>query len=172
MNSHRRSNSPTKLLVSLLLILSHLSACASGANHPADEALLSNFRSHRADFERLLQMFLADKGLGRVAPDFTRPDAPQSVGVAPERISEYRNLFKKLGLTAGIEGYEEKDHVWFHASTYGLAVTGSSKGYAHLKQRPALVVGSLDSYRHRDSRSFVVFRHIEGDWYLYFDYED
>lgn len=117
-------------------------------------------------------MFLEDKGLGRVAYDFTRPERPEEVGVTRERLADYRKLFGNLGLTAGVEGYDEKDMVWFHVSTYGLSVTGSSKGYAYLRERPKLVVDNLDTYWSRDGKSFTAFRHIEGDWYLYFDYED
>ena len=117
-------------------------------------------------------MFLADKGLGRVAYDFTRPENPQTVGITRERLKVYRGLFDELDLSAGIEGYEEKDVVWFHASTYGLSVTGSGKGYAYLKERPKLVVDNLDTYWSQDGRSFTTFRHLEGNWYLYLDYED
>lgn len=117
-------------------------------------------------------MFLTDRGLGRVAYDFTRPENPGAIGISRERLGAYRRLFDKLDLSAGIEGYDEKDIVWFHASTYGLSVTGSGKGYAYVKERPKLVVGNLDTYWSADGRSFTAFRHIEGNWYLYFDYED
>ena len=144
----------------------------SSEKHPSDQSLLENFQTHKAEFDQLLQMFLADRGLGRVAYNFTRPENPEDVGVTRERLKAYRALFDDLGISAGIEGYDEKDIVWLHASTYGLSVTGSSKGYAYLKERPELVVESLDAYRSQDGKSFTAFRHIEGNWYLYFDYED
>ena len=140
--------------------------------HPTDDELLKNFQTHKVEFDRLLKMFLADKELGRVAPDFTRPEDPRTVGVSPERLGEYRKLLNTLGLSNGIEGYKEKDLVYFHSSAQGLAVSGSGKGYAFAVIRPALVVDNLDNYWSKDSRSFTAFRHIEGNWYLYFDYED
>ena len=158
-------------LVAGLILLILCSACSS-AKHPSDQALIENFQSHKSEFNQLLQMFLADKGLGRVAYDFTRPENPQTVGITRERLKVYRGLFDELDLSAGIEGYEEKDVVWFHASTYGLSVTGSGKGYAYLKERPKLVVDNLDTYWSQDGRSFTTFRHLEGNWYLYLDYED
>lgn len=150
------------------------SGCLSGFSkeHPKDAELLENFQTHKAGFNQLLQMFFADKGLGRVAYDFTRPEDLRTVGVSSERLSEYKKLFRKLDLSAGIEGYNEKDYIWFHASTQGLSVTGSGKGYAYLKERPPLVVDDLDTYWSKDGRSFTAFRHIEDNWYLYFDYED
>lgn len=142
------------------------------SKHPSDQTLLNNFQTHKSEFNQLLEMFLADKGLGRVAYSFTRPERPESIGVSPDRLGEYRKLFGRLGLSEGIEGYVEKDTVWFHASAQGLSVTGSGKGYAYLTKPPPLVVDNLDNYRSQDGKSFAAFRHIEGKWYLYLDYED
>lgn len=159
----------TRRLIGLLLLLL-LTGCQ--AQHPNDEALLQRFRTHRQEFEQLLHMYQVDKGLGRVAPGFTRPANPAEVGVTKERIDEYRRLFIVLGLSAGIEGYGERDTVFFYASTQGLSVSGSSKGFAYLTKPPALMVDQLDGYRSPDGRSFSAFRHIEGNWYLHFDFED
>ena len=153
-----------------LVAIVFVSGCST--KHPSDEALVNNFQSHRSEFDQLLQMFLADKKLGRVAYDFTRPANPAEIGISGQRLKEYRKLFDRLDLSAGIEGYDEKDLVWFHASTQGLSVTGSGKGYAWLTKPPQLVVENLDTYWSKDGRSFTAFRHIEGNWYLYFDYED
>ena len=141
-------------------------------NHPSDQELIDNWRAHKSEFQQLLQMFIADKGLGRVAPDFTRPENPINVGVTQERLKAYRNLFNTLGLSAGVEGYDEKETIWFHASTQGLAVSGSSKGYAYLSKKPVLLVENLEKYWSTDGKSFTAFKLIEGNWYLYFDYED
>ena len=154
---------------SLLLILS-IAGCSS--RHPTDQKLLAEFQSHKAQFEQLLAMFQADKKLERVAYSFTRPDNPVEIGITRERIQQYRDLFDNLKLTAGIEGLEPKDMVMFHRSTYGLSVSGSSKGFAYFLKPPQLLVDSLDGYRSKDGRSFTAFRHIEGNWYLYYDYED
>lgn len=156
------------LILGVVVLL--FSGCA--AQHPSDDVLIANFQSHKSQFDQLLQMFIADKGLGRVAKDFTRPANPAEIGVTPERLAEYRKLFTTLGLRSGIEGYDPKDTVTFYASTQGLAVSGSSKGFAYLKEPPKILVDKLDGYRSADGRSFTVYRHLEGNWYLYLDYED
>jgi hypothetical protein len=153
-----------------LILFALLTGCSS--KHPSDQSLLDNFQTHKAEFNQLLQMFLADKGLGRVAYDFTRPEHPENIGISSDRLQQYRKLFSRLGLSEGIEGYDEKELVWFHASAQGLSVTGSGKGYAYLTKPPPLIVESLDNYWSKDGKSFTAFRHIEGNWYLYFDYED
>ena len=153
-----------------LFILLAITACSS--RHPSDETLIAEFQGHKPQYNKLLEMFLADKDLGRVAYDFTRPDEPEKFGITQLRLQEYRTLFKELKLSAGIEGYAPKDSVMFLRSTRGLSVSGSSKGLAYLLKPPALVVNSLDDYRSQDRRSFTAFRHIEGNWYLYYDFED
>ena len=144
----------------------------AGASHPTDAQLLDRFSLERATFESLLSMFREDRSLGRVAPDFTRPDDPATVGVSAQRVSEYRRLCKALGLQSGIEGYDGKSTIWFNASSTGLAVTGSGKGYAYVASAPDLVVPSLDAFEPPDAQSFTAYRHIEGNWYLYLEYTD
>lgn len=140
--------------------------------HPRDRELTENFQTHKKEFEELLQLFLEDKKLGRVAYDFTRPEKPETVGVSLARIYEYRKKFDDLGLKAGIEGYDEKEIIWFHVSMQGLSVTGSGKGYAYCKKTPEIVVENLDDYWSSNGKSFTAFKRIEGNWYLYLDYED
>lgn len=157
---------------SIFLLLSAVFFAACASKHPSDQALLSQFQSHRSEFNHLLQMFVADKELGRVAYNFTRPANPAEIGISEQRLQEYKQLFDKLGLTAGIEGYDEKEVIWFIASTQGLGVSGSAKGFTYLEKPPSLLVDSLDGYRSKDGKSFTAFRHLEGKWYLYLDYED
>lgn len=157
--------------------------------HPKDAELIEKFRVHRDDLELLVRMLKEDRSLGRVGEDFTRvsnffgdcvrdgPDCSTStdIGVSDARLSEYRRLFSKIGLSRGIEGYGKKELITFIVSTKGLAVTGSSKGFVYatdLKASSMNVVEDLDSYWSDDKRSFTALRHIEGSWYLYFNYED
>ncbi len=172
--SMNRLSTLFKTGAALVLLLAVLSGCFVTGDHPSAATLLTNFQNQRADFERLLQMFREDTPLGRVAYDFTRPAdinaAPVDVPAA--RLDAYRALFTQLNLSAGIEGYGEKHTVWFIASTQGLSISGSAKGYAYAAQRPDLVVEDIDHYRSEDGRSFTAYQLIEGNWYLYFDYED
>ena len=105
MNVARNLSTPL-IAILLLAILALFGGCSS--KHQPDQTLIDNFQSHKSEFDQLLHMFLADKALGRVAYDFTRPENPQSIGISQERLKEYRGLFDKLDLSAGIEGYEEK----------------------------------------------------------------
>ena len=164
--------------------------------HPKDAELIENFRRHRQEFEALIEVFRSDTGVGRVGATFTRSsdffgkcadsqtrDASKGTGssdtwdgqpihVSKERFLDYQRRFKDLGLTAGIEGYCAKDLIGMYASTQGLSVTGSSKGYAFMTKPPQILVDDLDSFWSEDGRSFTAYRRIDGNWYLFFDYED
>ncbi len=178
---------PLNNKISLILIGCILFCCVLACEdkeHSKDEQLIQNFQNHKAEFNQLVQMFQEDKSLGRVSYDFTRtsnffekckePNGwnGKEIEVSNERLYQYRKLFKNLGLSAGIEGYCEKEIIEFIASTRGLSVTGSSKGYAYLQKPPKILVDSLDNYWSEDKKSFTAYKHIEGNWYLYFDYED
>lgn len=168
----------------MVFAFSSLLLSCDGREHPKDAILIENFNAHRGEFEELLQMFQADRSLGRVGSDFTRsasffekctgPNAwnGNEPEVSEDRLKDYRTRFAKLGLAAGIEGYCDKDWVLFYASTQGLSITGSDKGYVHLASPPKKVVEDLDTYWSDDKKSFTAYRHIEGNWYLYFRYED
>lgn len=155
-------------LVVTLLIFAPLNGCAS--DHPSDKALTENFQSHKAEFDQLLQMFLADEGLSLVDFGWTLPKEPESIGVTQERLEQYRKLFREVNLSKGIHSHKTKGIVWFTASTRGLGISGSGKGYAYATKRPELVVDDLDNYKSKNGKSFTAYKHIEGNWYLYFDF--
>src|SRR5690242_6273965 len=109
-----------------------LVSCDGAGDHPSSAKLLQQWHDHRAELEKLVKNFQADKELNRVAPDFTRPDDPFTIGVSPARIAEYRGLLQKAGVARGIEGYGDKDAITFIVSALGLSVSGSGKGIAYL----------------------------------------
>lgn len=159
-----------RFLVLPLLILI-IGGCDE-SSHPTDDALLRNFAHHEADFERLLTMLRADKKLERVDDTWTLPKDPSAIGITPERIKSYRSLLSTLGIPRGFYAFHEPERFTFIASSHGLNISGSDKGYACMAEKPDMVVTNLDTYWSPDGRSFTAYRHIKGSWYLYFDYED
>ncbi len=140
--------------------------------HKPDEELIANFQSHKAEFNKLLQMVNEDKDLKRVDYYWTAPENPQTIGVSQERIDEYRRLFNKADIPRGFAAFQSKDYIEFISSAQGLAVSGSSKSYVYSIERPSNVVDNLDTYRSPESKSsptYPAYRHIEGNWYLCFE---
>lgn len=145
----------------------------SEAPHPSDQTLESNFLKNEADFDLLVRMAQADARVVRIAPDFTWLDTnaawprPQSeLGFSIERWEEYRTLFSKLGLSAGILNYQPES-VMLVASSQGLVTGGSSKGYAYSIKEPPHLVDSLENVSFKDSR--IAYKRIKGHWYLFYE---
>jgi len=158
--------------ISISIILLLLFRCGCDSSHPSDQTLLDNFTKHEQDFGKLVAMIWTDKQLQRVDATGTNPGDLQSIGVSPERISEYRTLFSRLSIPRGFYAFHNPERFTFLASAQGLSVSGSAKGYAYLEDKPDLVVTNLEAYCPADGRSFTAYQHIKGNWYLYFDYED
>lgn len=172
------------LILGYLVLVAFGAGClSSGRNHPTDAEMIRKFQEHRDEFDELITMFRSDRNLGRVGPNFTRSatgapgpggDAQGSgdIGVTSDRLNDYLSRFAKLGIRAGIEGYNDKEYIYLHVSSQGLSITGTSKGYAYISKPPDRIVENLDTYWSEDGRSFSAYRRMEGNWYLYFDYED
>ena len=139
-------------------------------SHLPDSQLIANFQEKKADFEHLRQMILEDEGLTRVDVDWTEPRDPQTVGISSERIAEYRKMFRRLGTPRGFSATRGRSNIEFIASSQGFVTHGSHKSYAYLRDRPDTLLDSLDGFIEPSKKRAVGtgYRHIEGNWYLYF----
>jgi hypothetical protein len=117
----------------------------------------------------LITMIQTDRGLERVDYDWTLPEPPP---ISQERLAQYRKLLKSVGCVRGFENFKGKDEIIFIASASGMATGGSSKGYHYSEIAPSPLVEDLDSYRPGAYRSYAAFHHIEGNWYLIYEYDD
>lgn len=130
-------------VLGLLLFVSFDSAFPSERHRPDDE-LIANFEAHRGEFAEALEQFHArgwvDVGLLR------------AMDVNVDGVIEY-----------------PRDVITFADSVRGIAVSGSSKGYAYSKTPPKPLVDVTDGYQGGDGSGFLVYRHIEGPWYIYYD---
>jgi hypothetical protein len=137
------------------------------AHHPSDAALIANFQRHRLEFERLRAMVAEDTGLTAVLPDRTVPADPQTVGVRPSRIDEYRKLLDQLGIRGGLEVKQPKT-VQLTNSSHGFVTHSSQKGYLYTEELDKLeVFPELNDLSAKEIGNGV--RHIEGNWYLFFE---
>ena len=140
---------------------------------PSDQELLRNFDHNRATFNELAQMTQADKHLIRVDVEYdsTEPSNPETVGVSAERISKYRQLLKSVKLHRGFEANQSHQEVDFLYYATGSAISSDNdKGYAYLTAPPTKTLSSLDDCGPDGENRVEAYRHIEGCWYLYYDY--
>ena len=135
--------------------------------HQSDEIMITRFHDHRTEFEQLKTMAIADDPMRRVDDDWSDP-----ANLPADRVAEYRRLFKIAGTPRGISKYQGNEQIKFTASSQGWVASGSSKGYIYRRGRrpPGDFVDSLnDQNRFRELDKYFL-RHIEGDWYLYFQW--
>ena len=131
--------------------------------------MIANFQTHRADFDELLIMFRADKGLSYFSMGYTRPENVQSIGITSERLKQYQVLFTRLGLDGmgDLSQAGSKDEVWFFTSIEGPRQS-TFKHYAFVTQASRGLVNDLDG----GASKSAPYRHIEDRWYLALDDAD
>jgi hypothetical protein len=148
--------------------------CGS-SNHPTDSVLIRNFQKNEDAFQKLVQMSNNDSNVIRIAYDFTRlettwawPRPESQLGFSKERWTDYRKLFKKLGLEAGLERANTSNGVviFLVASAKGLSVSGSSKGYIYSGQPLSPLVESLDVVPPTETQHRARYKMITNHWYL------
>lgn len=160
------------MVVQILMIVVVSQGCvfSNDIPHKTDAEMIQHFHENKAGFESLLEMVREDQQkvgdrLFRIDHDWNEPNDLDSYGVGPERISEYRRLFKELGVPRGFYAYDQDTYL-FVASSVGIAVSGSSKGYVWSgKPLERIINSDLDEFQ-RSKRQHFLCRPIEGNWYL------
>jgi len=147
------------LVVSLVLgypalVVGMLWAAVNHNNPPSDEVLLANLDRHEATPDQVVRMVKADKGLIRVDVNWTRPDNPQTIGVSPARIGDYRRLLTRAGVPRGFQETESADEIQFLYYVFGSAVSSDRfKGYAYLTKPRTFAIESEFLRRRKDGLS-------------------
>jgi hypothetical protein len=115
-------------------------------------------------------MAALDPRLQRLAPDFTRPERPEAIGIAADRIALYRRLCIEAGIRQGFSHYGRA--VELLVNTRGLAISGSSKGFVHRvgPDPDATVVDTIWTLRRALETEGCPFAAPDrGDWWLQLD---
>lgn len=166
-----------RLLLSLTLIGCYCSLCSCSLFEgvPSDTALEENFFRNESDFNKLAQMSNQDWHVVRITSGFTWLDTDASwpradIGFSTQRWDEYRKLFRKLGIEAGIS--RRKDHpssIFVIVSGSGV-LGGTDKGYVYSPRPLSPVLQSLNKMPSTlyDAHHYAIaFKPIAKDWYLY-----
>jgi hypothetical protein len=141
---------------------------------PSDAVMLRHFQRHEPAFAALAEMASADKGLDRVDDSWTIPSDTRSVGVSPERLAQYRRMLGEAGTPRGFQVRRRQDGdngINFLFWLQGSAVSDDiDKGFAYRIVPPATVVPTLDSIQPISREGFIAYRHIRGNWYLFYEF--
>lgn len=144
---------------------------------PSDKSIVESFYAHRSAYEKLRDMLLADDQLLRVASwgvettnsvGFSHPPVE---GFSVARYKEYLALLRDVG---GLSAFRGKG-----ASPESVSVAIWASGWAgdtrHIQicwvaHEPVNQVADLDDYYRTPKPRHPVFRHIEGNWYIWADW--
>jgi hypothetical protein len=138
---------------------------------PSDVAMLRHFERHEGAFDTLVKMASADKGLDRVDQDWTMPADVRSVGVSSERLADYRRLLRDAGTPRGFQVSKGDDGFDFLFWLRGSAISDDTdKGFAYRTTPPPNTVQSLDGIRADSRNALIAYRHIRGNWYLFYEF--
>jgi hypothetical protein len=145
---------------------------------PKENKVIENFEVHRAAYERLRDMILADQqvkaiyaGFGVETTGSGLPHRPSEVNFSAGRYDEYTALLKQVGKGV-VFRTEEKQSKLFCVIAWGAGWAGDTRHMwlCWTDREPANQVASLDAYYRDPKRPPDVFRHIDGDWYLSADW--
>jgi hypothetical protein len=138
---------------------------------PSDAAMLRHFDRHEGALDTLAKMAGADGGLDRVDQDWTMPADTRSVGVSSERLADYRKLLRDAGTPRGFQVSQGHDGFNFLFWLRGSAISDDTdKGFAYRTTPPPRTVQSLDGIRTDSRNALIAYRHIRGNWYLFYEF--
>jgi hypothetical protein len=143
---------------------------------PQEKALLEAFSKHRAVYEQLREMLLADEnvravsaisGIETATSGLPRP--PEQVNFAISRYNEYRSLLQQVNSPEVFRGLENNEVC---ISIWASGFAGDTRHIAEcwLARAPAHQVSSLADFYKAPKPRHPVFRHVDGNWYLWADW--
>jgi hypothetical protein len=164
------------VLLSVLAVVALLLFVLGLLNKPPSERkLVQNFQNHRASYERLRDMLLTDDGLERVASwgvettnsGITKPPA----GNFPaSRYNEYVSLIKDIDGEGAFRDQGLNPDVGISVWASGWAGDTRHIAIYWLNHKPSSEVASLDDFYRTPKPRRPVFRHLDGNWYLWADW--
>ena len=136
-------------------------------SHPSDAELIALLHDHKPEFEELMAMFEEDAPIKVVHPTWIDPEGV----ITLERWDEYRAIFRKLGIDAGMRRYEDTG-LKFIVEVKGLVTGGSDKGFEYRPPKPEPLYDSLDEIPADLKSNVGAYRKIDDDWFITFSWDD
>jgi hypothetical protein len=131
-------------LVVVVLAAAGAAGLLPGGSLKSDDELIATFSQHGPEFTEAMAEY----------EDHSRVD---------------NALLRRLGVDPLTVWKDQDGVVYLPVSTEGLAVSGADKGYAYSEKPLTPLVDRTDGYHGGDGSGFLVFRHIRGPWYVYYD---
>jgi hypothetical protein len=137
---------------------------------PSDQEMMARFERRQATLTRLVSMMQSDRVLASVSGGWVEPSDSLSVGVPQSRVRQYWSLLKGAELRS-VSADDGRGNIEFVAWGIGNALSSdSTKGYVYCEKVPARLLPTLDGYQPQEQDDVVVYRHIRGHWYLFYEH--
>jgi hypothetical protein len=163
-------------LVTGLLIGALLAYTLRPEHPPQEKDLLDNFYAHRAVYERLRDMLLEDRQLRRVASWGVETTGSVTASRPPEgtfplsRYNEYLALLGEVGGRGAFREQGESKAVGVLVYASGFAGDTRHVEICWVEGQLTNQVNSLDDFYLTPKPRSPVYRHIDGNWYLWADW--
>jgi hypothetical protein len=142
---------------------------------PQESTILAIFYSHRTQYEQLRGMLLSDDGLTRVANSGIQTSESPIVAVPteakfpPDRYREYLTLLREVGGKGAYRTSEKHPEVGVQMWTAGFGGDTRHVNVCWREDEPPNQVASLDEFYRTAKRTKSVYRHIDGNWWIWAD---
>src|SRR5689334_4416896 len=143
---------------------------------PKEESVNRNFNSHRPAYEHLRAMLLSDDQLLRIADWGVETAHPEGIHHPPEggfpvaRFQEYLSVLNEVGAKGASTSREHPKEACVLVWAAGWAGDTRHVQICWLEHEPGSQVASLDAFYQTPKPRRPVFRHIDGNWYLWADW--
>ncbi len=144
---------------------------------PKESKIIEKFYTHRATYERIRDMLLADDQLVRVAAWGVETTKPVGIHKPPEGgfpVNRYNEYLTLLSETTAKAAFRERGE---NPGVVGVLVWASGWGgdtrhvnICWVDHEPVNQVDSLDDFYKTSKPRHPVFKHIDGNWYLWADW--
>ena len=167
----------TIAVVGIAVVLSALVLWFHFATRPPNEAAtIANFYAHRAGYDELREMLLADNDLVRVADwgvqtsDSAVPQVPPQGNFPAGRYRKYLSLLTEIGAMGAFRTHEAHPEIGVQVWVSGFAGDTRHVNVCWREDKPTNQVASLDEFYRTPKPRQSAYRHIEGNWYIWADW--
>jgi|ERR1039458_46239 hypothetical protein len=162
-------------IIAVLALLLYISDISS--RPPKERKIIEGFYAHRAAYEQLRNMLIVDKELTDVADwgvrtaDSPLSKMPPEGGFSVSRYHEYLALLREIGAkrAGGVSG-KNATEIYILVWSSGFAGDIRHVDIAWLDHEPTNTVSSLDEFYRSPKPRSPIYRHIEGNWYIWADW--
>jgi hypothetical protein len=159
----------TATIAVVLIVLCLAIFLTSGPHPPSDGELIESYTQHKAEFNELAILLIAQDNRFVVFPD---SEQCQIVGErmieaqSDQKCAELVRYFRFLGLGWAYAGDEP---LWLPVYNWGLSVSGLRKGYFYTTDESWFLAEGQIVESTEDPCKEPCFRRIDTNWYIYLD---